>query len=123
MPPGASLQDCIQSLLDRRINAFPLVDAQGRLDGIVTSTDVFGALRSDVDLKQPLASLASKAVQCVTADAPIERAVEIMRRRDVKHVVVVDGERRVVGMVSIKDVLRLVLTHAPTAASAPTSSR
>ena len=123
MPPGASLQDCIQSLLDRRINAFPLVDVQGRLDGIVTSTDVFGALRSDVDLKQPLASFGSRTVQCVTADAPIERAVEIMRRRDVKHVVVVDGERRVVGMVSIKDVLRLVLTHAPSTATASTSAR
>ena len=36
---------------------------------------ISGALRSDVDLKQPLASLASKAVQCVTADAPIELGV------------------------------------------------
>ena len=51
-------------------------------------------------------------------DGRIERAVEIMRRRDVKHVVVVDAERRVVGIVSIKDVLRLVLANAPGAAAA-----
>jgi CBS domain-containing protein len=62
--------------------------------------------------------MATRSVQCVEAEAPIERAVEIMRRRDVKHVVVVDAERRVVGIVSIKDVLRLVLAHAPGAAAA-----
>lgn len=118
MPPLATLQHSIQTLLERRINAFPLVDAEGRIEGIVTSTDVFAALRSDVDLQQPLHTLASKSVQSVDADAPIERAVEIMRRRDVKHVVVVDRERRVVGIVSIKDVLRLVLAHAPGAAAA-----
>jgi NADH dehydrogenase len=114
----ATLQDSIQTLLDRRINAFPLVDDSGHIAGIVTSTDVFAALRSDVDLKQPLHTMATRSVQCVEAEAPIERAVEIMRRRDVKHVVVVDAERRVVGIVSIKDVLRLVLAHAPGAAAA-----
>jgi CBS domain-containing protein len=58
--------------------------------------------------QQPLLPPATRDVQCVEATTPIERAVEIMRRRDVKHVVVLDGDRRVVGMVSIKDVLRLV---------------
>ena len=118
MPPGATLQDCIGALLDKRINAFPLVDAKGQLCGLVTSTDLFSALRSDVEMQQPLQSFATANVQCTAADAPIERAVEIMRRRDVKHVVVVDGDQRVVGIVSIKDVLRLVLDEAkqPTAA-------
>jgi CBS domain-containing protein len=108
LPATACLQDCIRTLLDKRINAFPLVDAKGRLAGLVTSTDVFAALRADSDLQQPLLPLATRDVQCVEATTPIERAVEIMRRRDVKHVVVLDGDRRVVGMVSIKDVLRLV---------------
>ena len=108
LPTTACLQDCIRTLLDRRINAFPLVDAAGRLAAIVTSTDVFAALRADSGLEQPVLPLATRDVQCVEATTPIERAVEIMRRRDVKHVVVIDGERRVVGIVSIKDVLRLV---------------
>jgi NADH dehydrogenase len=104
----ASLRDCIRMLLDRRINAFPLVDDAGGLAGLATSTDVFAALRADFDLNQPLLQIATREVQCVTAATPIERAVEIMRRRDVKHVVVVDESKRVVGIVSIKDVLRLV---------------
>ena len=121
LPPGATLQQCLQELLTRRINGFPLVDADGKLAGLVTSTDLFAALRADVDLQQPLTAFATAAVQCVTADEPIERAVEIMRRRDVKHVVVTDADQRLVGMLSIKDILGLVLgaAAARTAAQAP----
>jgi NADH:ubiquinone reductase (H+-translocating) len=112
LPPTATLQQCITELLGRRINAFPLVAADGKLVGLVTSTDLFSALRRDVDLQQPLHSFATASPVCVTADEPIERAVEIMRRRDVKHVVVTDADRRVVGILSIKDVLTLVLVAA-----------
>jgi CBS domain-containing protein len=119
MPPSATLQTCLAELVARRINAFPLVDAAGRLAGLVTSTDLFAALRRDVDLQAPLASFATTRVQCLPADAPVERAIEIMRRRDVKHVVVTDPEQHVVGIVSIKDVLGLA---APAPAPAPTSA-
>lgn len=112
LSPTATLQDCLRELLDRRINAFPLADSDGKLCGLVTSSDLFGALRRDVDLKLPLRAFATAGVQCVSAATPIARAVEIMRRRDVKHVVVTDEMDRVVGMVSIKDVLRLVLGAA-----------
>ncbi|MFY9343185.1 MAG: FAD-dependent oxidoreductase [Planctomycetota bacterium] len=115
MPPGTTLQSCLAELLARRINAFPLVDAAGRLTGLVTSTDLFAALRRDVDLNAPLTTFATTRLQCLPADAPIEQAVEIMRRRDVKHVVVTDGEQRVVGIVSIKDVLAMVLEARPVA--------
>jgi CBS domain-containing protein len=43
-----------------------------------------------------------------------------MRRRNVKHVVIVDGDRHVVGIVSIKDVLRQIVV--PAAATVPASS-
>ncbi len=112
MAPDATLRECLREFLDRRINAFPLVHADGRLTGLVTSTDLFGALRRDVDLAQPLQAIATAQVQCVSVDAPLERAIEIMRRRNVKHVVVVDAEQRAVGMVSIKDVLAIVLAAA-----------
>jgi NADH dehydrogenase len=113
MPTDATLEDCLRVFLARRFNSFPLVDGDGRLVGIVTSSDLFGALQRDVDLQQPLRTFAVAAVQCVHAGDPIERAVEIMRRRNVKHVVVVDETSRVVGVVSIKDVLAVILAAAP----------
>ncbi|MCB9879037.1 MAG: FAD-dependent oxidoreductase [Planctomycetes bacterium] len=108
--PDATLRDALTSFLGRGVNSFPLTDDDFRLVGIVTSTDLFGALRRDVDLEQRIFTFCTTRVQCVSHDAPVARAIEIMRRRDVKHVVVTDANERVVGIVSIKDVLAKVLT-------------
>lgn len=115
----ATLQRCLQLFLERRFNSFPIVDAGDRLVALVTSTDLFAALRRDVDLQQPVLAFATRTVRCMGADEPIERAVEIMRRSDVRHVMVTDGERRVVGVVSMTDILRLMLADAPPAETAP----
>ena len=112
MAPTATLQMGLVELVQRGFNAFPLVSPAGRLLGIVTSTDLFAALRSDLDLEQPMLAIATTRVECVDRGAPVERAVEIMRRRNVNHVVVTDGQQHVVGIVSIKDVLRQVLLPA-----------
>ncbi len=107
--PDASLRDGLTSFLSRGFNSFPLVDDDLRLCGIVTSSDLFGALRCDTDLEQPLAAIGTRRVECVTQEVPVARAIEIMRRRDVKHIVVTDDAARVVGILSLKDVLAHVL--------------
>ena len=116
LPPDTTLRRCLEVFLAKRFNAFPLADGDGKLAGLVTSTDLFSALRRDADLEQPLRAIATAQVQCVSADEPMARAIEIMRRRDVKHVVVTDAEQRVVGIVSIKDVIARMLADAPAAA-------
>lgn len=115
MNQDATLEQCLTAFVACRFNCFPIVDTTGRLVGLVTSTDLFGALRRDVDLQQPLPTIATANVQHLGADDPIERAVEIMRRRNVKHVVVTDAEQQVVGLVSMKDILALILTESPKA--------
>lgn len=112
MPPSATVQMGLAELLQRGFNAFPLVDTDGCLVGLVTSTDLFAALRTDLDLGQSMLAIATTQVECVECATPVERAVEIMRRRNVKHVVVTDEQQHVVGIVSIKDVLRNVLQPA-----------
>ena len=117
MQEDATLEYCLTQFLARKFNCFPLVDPAGRLAGLVTSTDLFAALRRDVDLQQPLSAFATAHVQCLSVGEPVERAIEIMRRRDVKHVVVTDPEQRVVGLVSMKDILALMLAPSPKVAA------
>ncbi len=112
MPPATPLQQCLAELVRRGFHSFPIVDDDGRLVGLVTSTDLFSALRRDVDLQLPVEAIATARVDCLDRDAPVARAMEIMRRRNVKHVVVVDADRKVAGIVSIKDVLRQVVVPA-----------
>ncbi|HEX5051465.1 MAG TPA: FAD-dependent oxidoreductase [Planctomycetota bacterium] len=117
MSEQATLEQCLTQFVARKFNCFPLVDATGRLVSLVTSTDLFAALRRDVDLQQPLQAIATANVQCLAATDTVERAVEIMRRRNVKHVVVTDADRAVVGLVSMKDILALILEASPKVAA------
>ena len=59
-----------------------------------------------------LLAIATTQVECLKRTAPVERAVEIMRHRNVKHVVLTDNQQRVVGIVSIKDMLRQIILPA-----------
>jgi NADH:ubiquinone reductase (H+-translocating) len=118
MPTNATLQECLTEFLARKLNCFPLLGDDEKLAGIVTSTDLFAALRADVDLDQPLHTIGTTKVRCLRPDAPIEQAVEIMRRRNVKHVVVTDDDGRVTGIVSLKDILAMILAEAPQTARA-----
>ncbi|HZN41503.1 MAG TPA: FAD-dependent oxidoreductase [Planctomycetota bacterium] len=113
MRQDATLEQCLSQFVANRFNCFPIVDKNLRLVGLVTSTDLFAALRRDVDLQQPLQTIATWKVQCLGPTEPVERAVEIMRRRDVKHVMVTDHDQRIVGIVSLKDILKLILTASP----------
>ena len=113
MRQDATLEQCLSQFVANRFNCFPIVDKGSRLVALVTSTDLFAALRRDVDLQQPLQTIATTKVHCLGAAEPVERAVEIMRRRDVKHVIVTDHDQRVVGIVSLKDILKLILTASP----------
>ncbi len=109
----ATLEQCLGEFLKRKINCFPLVDGANKLLGVVTSSDLFGALRRDVDLQQPVLQIATRNVRCIGAEETVERAVEVMRRRDLKHVIVTDANQVVVGLVSMKDILKLILAAAP----------
>lgn len=117
MSQDATLGDCLTQFLVRKFNCFPLVDQADKLVGLVTSTDLFSALRRDVDLQQPLRSIAVANVRCVDGDEPVERAIEIMRRRDVRHVVVTQPNGKVAGIVSMKDVLELIFAASRQALS------
>ena len=123
MPQDATFKECLGRFLAHKFNCFPLVDPTGQIAGLVTSTDLFAALRRDVDLGQPLLTIATVNVQCLSATDPIERAVEVMRRRNLKHVVITDADRKIVGLVSMKDILALILSDAPAVTGEPAVSR
>ena len=73
---------------------------------LATRTDLYRARQGDLPLERPLRSICTSAVRTVQAQEPVRRAIELMRRHGVKHLPVVDGEGRVTGMLSFRDLLR-----------------
>ncbi|MGD2113395.1 MAG: CBS domain-containing protein [Gammaproteobacteria bacterium] len=130
--PHTPLTDAAHLMVSKRISGLPVVDDAGHLTGIITEADFLRALGVPAhpphhSLWQTLESLFShlthhgaleapedavaehmvKNVVCVPPDQDLHAVIGTMRRNRVKRVVVCDGERRVLGMVTRSDLVRI----------------
>lgn len=96
--------DHLRGLLQRnRIHAVPVVGPDGEALGIVTSADLTAKLKGET----PVRRIMSDLLHCVPAYNGVQVAARIMRKHKIHHVVVTH-EKRVVGMISSFDLLKLV---------------
>lgn len=100
------------------ISAMPVVDSAGEPVGIVTAADM---LDEHADAT-PVSNFMSTPVYTVPGYDGPHIAARIMRNHHLHHVVVTEG-KKVVGMVSAYDLLRLVEDHRFTAKPGPTPSK
>jgi len=107
--PSMRLTDAIALLVDGGQRALFAGDAaSGRVDGIVTPGDVLTAIArgGPAALDAKLESLMSAPVVTVPHDAFIYQALARMRRLGIGQVAVEDASRRVVGTLSLRDLLQ-----------------
>jgi CBS domain-containing protein len=111
------------ALRDHRVSAFPVLDDQDRVIGVVSESDLLAKLALGIDDKpsghtgilagrQLEKAHASTAEELMTSpaclaspDDTVEHAAQLMYRRKVKRLPVVDSGGHLVGIVSRADVL------------------
>lgn len=105
----ASLQDTVTRLQNEHVGSCIVIDGDGKAIGIVTERDVLNAVgRGGAGaLVQPLSALMSTPVAWIAADALLYRAIARMDRRRIRHLAVLDGDGRPVGMVTTRALLRV----------------
>jgi CBS domain-containing protein len=109
----------LRGLLERnRIHAIPVVGQEGEALGIVTTADLAGELKNGTPAQQ----LMTEDVRTVPAYNDASVAARIMRKNKIHHVVVTH-EKKVVGIISSFDLLKLVEGHRFTAKAAPSKSK
>ena len=85
----------------------PVIDADGRPIGVVTDGDICLIGTSD---QRPLRDIAvseamSRDVETCGPEDSVQKVLETMKRRRIRHLPVVDGEGRLAGVVSLTDVI------------------
>jgi Zn-dependent protease len=109
VPPGLTVQELVDSYVYlHHHKLFPVVDGNGRLTGCVTTRAVGGLGKE----KWPYIAVADIAEPCsdentVTPDADALEALSLMSRTGNSRLMVVD-QGRLVGIVSLKDLLRFL---------------
>ncbi len=91
------------------IGGVALVDDMGNLVGIITKLDM---IRHEFTGNDPAYTkaweIATQKVITIKHSAPIEEAARIMLEENVHHLVVIGESKRVVGMVSALDFVKIV---------------
>jgi len=82
-----------------------VVDEGGRLKGIVTDQDMTRRIAFRATDKTPAAEAMTSPVMSIDADDYLYHAIARMRRHELKHMPVIDGEGKVLGMLDLIDTM------------------
>ena len=86
-------------LLRGETNHLVVLDADGRLTGVITTFDISKAVLRPEKAKS-VADVMTKRVVTTSADEPVDIAAQKLERNNISALPVVDGDRRVVGMLT-----------------------
>lgn len=94
-----------ERIVTRSVNHIVVVDTQGKLNGIVTSWDITRAMAEG---RNALADVVSRRVITAKPDEPLETASKRMAQHNISALPVINGEGKVLGIVTAEDVAKLL---------------
>ncbi|MGD9609355.1 MAG: CBS domain-containing protein [Desulfovibrionaceae bacterium] len=105
-PGSGTVREAVARMAECSISCL-LVARDGRPAGIITERDVVRLLLDSPQLgRLNLYDIMSCPVVCVEEDRPIFEAAILMKKHKVRRLVVVDDDRRVLGLVTQTDIVR-----------------
>lgn len=101
--PNNSIKESNDLMLEKGISGLLVEDDNKRLCGILTRRDI--VFEKDPTLK--VSSLMTKDVVSANVGITIEQAKEILHKNKVEKLPVVDSEKRITGLITGKDILKM----------------
>lgn len=103
----ATVEDAIRTMLDKDVGAVAVVDEHGIVAGMFTERDVLAkfALSGRVAKKTPVRELMSPMVEMATQETTPSEALQVMLERHYRHMPIVDDKGKLLGVLSIRNIL------------------
>ena len=104
--PHHSVEHVRNIMKKNKVHAIPIVEDDDTLKGIVSTLDLTDSIKDNT----PVGKIMTEKVYTIPMYNDIHHAARLMRNHQVHHVVVTN-EKKVVGMLSSFDLLKLVEKH------------
>ncbi|MFK7934886.1 MAG: cyclic nucleotide-binding/CBS domain-containing protein [Saprospiraceae bacterium] len=101
-----------------KIKSIPIVDDEMQVKGIITATDML----KNVSENTPVSHIMTTKVFTIPAYSDVHTAARVMRNHKINHLLVSD-EKKLVGILSAHDLLKLVEDHRYVMKNPPTPSK
>lgn len=101
---NATVSDALKLMAEHRIGGIPVINAEGKLIGIVTNRD----LRFEKDMAKPIAHVMTRD-GLITTDKPndLSSAEAILQQSKIEKLPVIDATGKLIGLITYKDILKL----------------
>jgi CBS domain-containing protein len=102
----ATLLDVVKIMANHNVGLVAVVDEAGRPLGVVSERDVIRALARGVQLSAKAIEVGTRGnLLTAKAEDDIYSVIKKMRERGTRHILVVDDAGKLVGVVSIRDLV------------------
>lgn len=109
---GTPLKAVLFSMRDQKTGCAMIVE-KGALIGIFTEHDFLKIVISDHSWDQPIEMFASKKPWTTQPEMPVRDAIALMKDKKIRHLPVVKDEGQFLGVISIRNVIKLFAEHFP----------
>ncbi|MDQ3337756.1 MAG: CBS domain-containing protein [Myxococcota bacterium] len=106
--PDMPLQEAARMMVDNNCGCIPVIDEAGSPVGVITDRDIVcrTVALGDNPLEKAVKDAMTPGVVTVLQDASIEHAATTLERNQIRRAVVVDENKRVVGIIAQADLAR-----------------
>ena len=103
----ATVEDAIRVMMDKDVGAVAVIDEHGVVAGMFTERDVLAkfALSGRPANQTPVREMMSPMVEMATEETTAAEAFKVMLERHYRHLPVVDDDGKVLGILSIRNIL------------------
>jgi IMP dehydrogenase len=103
LTPERPLRDALRLMEQYSISGVPIVDAEGRLRGIITNRD----LQFESELERPVRDvMTSERLVTAPLGTSLDEAERILHRERIEKLPVVDADGRLRGLITVKDIFK-----------------
>ncbi len=105
---SASVEEVAKFLFENGLRAVPVVDVTGNLVGIVSVIDVLKVLKREKIFSEKTGEEIMSPAEVIHQNEDIGKARAIMREKNISRLPVVDDEDKLVGEVTVLDLLKAI---------------
>jgi CBS domain-containing protein len=110
---GDTVEDALKALINRKITGLPVVDQKGRMVGVLSDLDLIRQLSGGEKTQAFHAPIQfTKEAFSLPPTAPLETIVKHLLASKFRRIPIVDKKRKLVGIVTRRDLMRLYFYRA-----------
>ncbi len=106
-----TVYDAARYFHDKHLRAAGVVDAQGRVVGVISQSDISDkvAAENKCPAWMRVSEIMSRNPISVPLDTPLDECVRLMEKHGIFHLLVHDDQAGFLGMLSVQDLLRVMV--------------